>query len=137
MVSQHLASHHALRINHSDYIKPPPAGEEGVGSEGETTHTPGNGNLNGTFQRLGAIYPNPYTVTNPGFRNWVPKIGNCKILGCLIFQGRPRYIQYIHSRICPYTRLNLSYLLLPTNYGMVFILKYLKGIGAYSVQTLP
>ena len=29
----------------------------------------------------------------PGFRNWVPKIDNCKILGCLIFHRRPKYNQ--------------------------------------------
>ena len=34
-----------------------------------------------------------YTGSLPGFRNWVPKIGNCKTFGCPIFQRRPEYIQ--------------------------------------------
>ena len=35
-----------------------------------------------------------------GFRNWMPKIGNCKILGCLIFKGRQQFIQI--TAICMY-----------------------------------
>ena len=33
------------------------------------------------------------TTGKAGFRNWVPKIGNCKIFGCLIFQERSQYTQ--------------------------------------------
>ena len=29
----------------------------------------------------------------PGFRNWVPKIGDCKMFGCTLFPGRPQYTQ--------------------------------------------
>ena len=32
-------------------------------------------------------------MSKSGFRNWVPKIVNCEIFGCLIFQGRPQYTQ--------------------------------------------
>ena len=32
-------------------------------------------------------------VSKPGFRNSVPKTGNCKILGRLIFKGRPEYFE--------------------------------------------
>ena len=31
--------------------------------------------------------------SSPGFRNWVPKIGNCKILGRPNFKKGPQYIQ--------------------------------------------
>ena len=29
----------------------------------------------------------------PGFRNWVPKFGNCKIFGCPNFEVGPQYTQ--------------------------------------------
>ena len=29
--------------------------------------------------------------SKPGFRNWIPKVGNCKILRHPIFNGRPQY----------------------------------------------
>ena len=52
------------------------------------------------------------SLTKPGFRNWEPKIGNCKILGCPFFQGRPQYThitninKYLLNEVkqkCPYT----------------------------------
>ena len=31
------------------------------------------------------------SVSWPGFRNWVPKIGSCKIFGCPNFKGGSQY----------------------------------------------
>ena len=33
------------------------------------------------------------SVSKPGFRNWVPKIGNCKIFGRPNFEGGSQYTQ--------------------------------------------
>ena len=45
----------------------------------------------------------------PGFRNWVPKIGNCKLWGRPISQGKPQYT--------PILTINM-YLLLEKGYGI-------------------
>ena len=34
-------------------------------------------------------------ASEPGFRDWVPKFGNCKTFGHTFFQGRTQYIEII------------------------------------------
>ena len=43
----------------------------------------------------------------PGFRNWVPEIGNLKILGRPIFQGRPQYTQITTINMYPFNEIGI------------------------------
>ena len=63
---------------------------------GSSCHSASQGE---TAQRKGST---DYTGLEAGFRNWVPKIGNCKISGRPNFEGGPRYTQITNINMYRY-----------------------------------
>ena len=60
---------------------------------------------------MGQILYNVSQESQPGFRNWVPKIGNCTIIWPPIFKGKPQYIQTVTINVYSFIKIRYDILI--------------------------